>query len=70
MAIRCIEQKAFDGNKTLCTFAGLSTDSKPTGAFVNGTKYVCVDNGSEFMYNETSNTWSQTKAGYTAPDGD
>lgn len=68
MAVRCIEQKAFDGNKTLCKFAGLSTDSKPTGAFVNGTLYVCVDNGSEFMYNETSNTWAQTKAGYTAPE--
>lgn len=69
MAIRCIEQKAFDGNKTLCTFAGLSTDSKPTGDFVNGTKYVCVDDGSEFMYNETAAEWNQTKAGYTAPAG-
>ena len=68
MAVRCIEEKAFEGNKVLVRFAGLSTDSKPTGDFVNGSSYVCVDNGAEFMYNETSNTWAQTKAGYTAPD--
>ena len=68
MAIRCIEQRAFDGNKTLCTFAGLSTDSKPTGNFVNGTKYICIDNGAEYMYNETAGEWNQTAAGYTAPE--
>ena len=67
MAIRCLEKKAFEGNKTLCKFAGLSTDSKPTGDFVNGTSFVCVDDGSEFMYNETAKEWNQTKAGYTAP---
>lgn len=71
MAVRCIEKKAFEGNKTLCTFAGLAADDKPTGAFVNGTKYICVDSGAEFMYNETAAEWNQTKAGYTAPaDGD
>ena len=70
MAVRCIEQKAFDGNKTLCKFAGLAADSKPTGNFVNGTSYVCVDTGAEYMYNETAAEWNQTKAGYTAPDGD
>lgn len=68
MAVRVIEQKAFDGNKTLCKFAGLSTDSKPTGDFVNGTTFFCVDNGAEYAYNETSNTWAQTAAGYTAPE--
>ena len=68
MGVRCIEEKAFEGEKVLVKFAGLSTDSKPTGKFVNGSSYVCVDNGAEFMYNETSNTWAQTKAGYTAPD--
>ena len=68
MAVRCIEEKAFEGEKVFVKFAGLSTDSKPTGDFVNGSSYVCVDNGAEFMYNETSNTWAQTKAGYTAPD--
>lgn len=68
MAIRCIEKKAFDGNKTLCKFAGLSTDSKPTGEFVNGTSFICVDDGSEFMYNETASEWNQTKAGYSAQE--
>ena len=68
MAIRCIEQKIFEGNKMLVKFAGLSNDSKPTGAFVNGSSFVCVDDGSEFMYNETAGEWNQTKAGYTAPD--
>ena len=68
MAVRKIEERIIEYDKTLCTFAGLSTDSKPTGKFVNGTKYICVDNGAEYMYNETSNTWAQTKAGYTAPE--
>ena len=68
MAVRCIEQKAFEGNKTLCKFAGLSTDSKPTGDFVNGTTFFCVDNGAQYAYNETSKTWAQTAAGYTAPE--
>ena len=68
MAVRCIEQKAFDGNKTLCTFAGLSTDSMPVGDYVNGTKYICVDNGAEYMFNETAKEWNQTAAGYTAPE--
>lgn len=68
MAIRCIEKKAFEGTKTLCKFAGLSTDEMPIGDFVNGTLYVCVDDGSEYMFNETAKEWNQTKAGYTAPD--
>ena len=68
MAIRCIEERIFEGDKTLVKFAGLSTESKPTGNFVNGSVFVCVDDGSEFMYNETAGEWHQTKAGYTAPD--
>lgn len=69
MAIRCVEMKPFEGSKVLVTFAGLSTDQKPVGAFVNGSKYVCVDNGAEYMYNETASEWNQTKAGYSAPEG-
>lgn len=68
MAIRVIEKRAFEGTKTLCRFAGLSTDSMPVGDFVNGTSYVCVDNGAEYMYNETTKEWNQTAAGYTAPE--
>ena len=68
MAVRCIEQRAFDGDKTLCTFAGLSTDSMPVGDYVNGTKYICVDNGAEYMFNETAKEWNQTAAGYAAPE--
>ena len=68
MAIRCIEKKAFEGNKFLCKFAGLSTDSMPVGDYVNGTTFFCVDNGAEYAYNETAAEWNQTKAGYTAPE--
>lgn len=68
MAVRCIEQKAFEGNKVLAKFAGLSTDSKPTGDFVNGTTFFCVDNGAQYAYNETAKEWNQTAAGYTAPE--
>ena len=60
--------KAFEGDKVLANFAGLSTDEKPTGDYVNGSTFVCVDDGSEFMYNETAGEWNQTKAGYTAPE--
>lgn len=68
MAVRKIEERVFEGNKVLVRFAGLSNDSKPTGDFVNGSSFVCVDDGSEFMYNETAGEWNQTKAGYSAPD--
>ena len=66
--VRILTERIVEGNKRYIEAAALSTDSKPTGDFVNGTLYVCVDNGAEYMYNETAKEWNQTKAGYTAPD--
>ena len=37
--------------------AGLSSDTKPTGDFVTGSKYIEVDTGIEYRYDETSRTW-------------
>lgn len=65
--VRCTYKRAYIDNLYIAKFAGLSTDEKPTGNFVNGTKYVCVDTGAEFMWNETAKEWNQTKAGYTSP---
>lgn len=68
MAVRCIDMKPFEGSKLLVRFAGLSTDSKPVGNYVNGSTFFCVDNGAEYAFNETAKEWNQTKAGYTAPE--
>ena len=48
---------AFDGAKKFCDFAGMSTDTKPTGNFITGSRFVEVDTGIPYLYDEESNTW-------------
>lgn len=38
-------------------FAGLSTDTKPTGKFMTGSIFVEVDTGKVFFYNEAGSAW-------------
>lgn len=37
--------------------AGLSTDSKPTGKFANGSIFTEVDTGKVYFYNAASSAW-------------
>ena len=40
-------------------FAGLSTDTKPTGTIVTGSLFLEVDTGYIYAYDEISNTWTK-----------
>ena len=59
MAVRCIEERAFEGNKVLVKFAGLSTDSKPTAGIVTGSVFVEVDTGDAYLYDEHGAEWDK-----------
>lgn len=48
---------AYDGEKKFCDFAGMSTDTKPTGKFITGSRFVEVDTGIPYLYDEESNVW-------------
>ena len=45
-------------NVTFCTFAGLSTDTKPAGTTLIDNKSVALANGSEFIEMDTDKKYS------------
>ena len=45
-------------NTTFCTFAGLSTDTKPIGTALLDNKSVVLANGSEFIEMDTDKKYS------------
>jgi hypothetical protein len=45
-------------NTTVCTFAGLSTDTKPVGTTLIDNKRVGLANGSEFIEMDTDKKYS------------
>ena len=59
-------------NRTL-SFFGLSSDTKPTGTFVqdevsrysvtNGSTFVEIDTGDEYMFNDANDTWVKIEGG-------
>lgn len=40
-------------------FFGLSTDSKPTTGYANGTMFLEVDTGKLYAFNESASTWTE-----------
>ena len=69
--IRKIIENQFDNTKKYVELACLSTDSKPTGGMVTGSKFTEVNTGDVYLYDETSTgTWTKVAAGYVAPAGD
>lgn len=62
--VRALMVKRFDDDLDLVRFAGLSTDTKPTGGLVTGSEFVEVDTGDVYAYDETDGgTWAKIKAG-------
>ena len=47
-----------DEGKHVAEFAGLSSDSKPTDC-ANGSKFIEMDTGLEYYYDEENETWEQ-----------
>ena len=53
-------------NVTFCTFAGLSTDTKPVGTVLvdnrsvtlaNGSEFIEMDTGKKYLYDIKNRTW-------------
>ena len=55
--IRILMERQFTVTHKYISAAGLSTDGKPVGNFVTGSKYVEVDTGKRFLYSEDSGQW-------------
>jgi hypothetical protein len=56
--IRALVEQTFDASKKYLVLAGLSTDSKPTTGIVTGSKFIEVDTGTNYAFDEVSGTWS------------
>ena len=63
--IYSLKNNYFDGNdnKVNVELRGLSTDTKPTtiNGYVieNGSSFIEIDTGKIYLYNETSEEWSE-----------
>ena len=56
--VRALYAKPFNDTLTYFEFAGLSTDSKPKAGVVTGSKFIEVNTGDEYRYDESgSGTW-------------
>ena len=64
--VRIIENTLFNGGKAFIRAAGLSTDTKPTGNIITGSKFYEVNTGAEFAYDEDGEQWDQV--GLTSAD--
>lgn len=60
--IRRITEKMLDGSVIYIEAAGLSTDEKPTTGIATGSRFVEVDTGSEFLFDEESEAWTEINA--------
>ena len=56
--IRALVEQTFDATKKYFVLAGLSTDSKPTTGIVTGSKFIEVDTGVNYAFDEVGGTWS------------
>lgn len=66
--VRVLMKRAFNETLYYCEFAGLSSDDKPLGHLVTGSKFVEVDTGDLYRYDETSSgTWYKNPPD---PEGD
>ena len=56
--VRAIKSRLFASGLKHAEIYGLSTDSKPTGGLVTGSKFTEVDTGAVYLYDETNDgTW-------------
>lgn len=55
--IRALVEQTFDQYKKYFVLAGSSQDTKPTAGVVTGSKFLEVDTGTEYAFDEASNEW-------------
>lgn len=56
--IRALVEQTFDSTKKYYVLAGLSTDSKPTSGVITGSKFLEVDTGVNYAFDEVNNQWT------------
>lgn len=57
--------------RTIVTFYGLSSDTKPITNIVNGSKFIEIDTGTEYYFNaaaEAGSEWVEWKKEEPAPE--
>lgn len=55
--VRILVHNGFDEEKDYIEAAGLSTDAKPSEKIVTGSRYIEVDSGNEYRFDEVSGQW-------------
>ena len=65
--VRILVERAFTGSLRYIEAAGLSTDTKPVGGIITGSRFLAVDTGDVYAYDETnSGSWAKIQAGPAA----
>ena len=59
--IRRLVDQAFSSGKYYISAVGLSTDVKPTEGIITGSKFVEVDTGIGYLFDETSGQWHENQ---------
>ena len=59
--IRILLDKAFDTERHYIHAVGLSTDTKPTTGIITGSKFVAVDTGAGYLFDETAGEWNENQ---------
>ncbi len=54
---RKLVEKQFNDEKLYIEVAGLSTDTKPASGIVTGSRYIEVNTGKEYRFDEVSGEW-------------
>jgi hypothetical protein len=57
--IRILLDKTFDNEHHYIHAVGLSTDTKPTTGIITGSKFVAVDTGAGYLFDETAGEWNE-----------
>lgn len=59
--VRILIDTPFNDRKHYIEAAGLSTDAKPSEKIVTGSRYIEVDSGNEYRFDEVSGQWYEKK---------
>ena len=55
--VRILIDTQFDDDKHYIEVVGLSTDTKPSGEIITGSKFNEVNTGKEYRFDEVSGEW-------------
>ena len=59
--IRILLDRAFDNEHHYIHAVGLSTDTKPTKGIITGSKFVAVETGAGYLFDETAGKWNENQ---------